>query len=206
MARYTGPRCKRARAVNIDLELTSGVRTIEEKCKFGVAPGSNGQRRSRTSDYGIQLKMKQTIRNYYVLLEKQFKINYERASRMQGATGNNLLLLLERRLDNIVYRLGFASTRSDSRQLVSHGHVLVNGKRVNIASYLVSEGDIVELKEASRSMDRVIFAAKMFETREKSDWLEVDHKSFTGKVLSFPTVEDFPSFFKVNLVVEFYSK
>lgn len=206
MARYTGPSCKRARAVNTDLELKSGVRTIEEKCKFGVAPGSNGQRRSRSSDYGVHLKMKQTIRNYYVLLEKQFKISYEKASRMKGATGDNLLLLLERRLDNVVYRLGFASTRADARQLVSHGHILVNGKRVNIASYLLSEGDIVELKESSREMERVIFAAKMFETREQISWLEVDHKVFAGKVSSFPTVEDFPAFFKVNLVVEFYSK
>lgn len=206
MARYTGPRCKRARAVNTDLELKSGVRTIEEKCKFGVAPGSNGQRRSRVSDYGMHLKMKQTIRNYYALLEKQFKISYNKASRMQGATGNNLLLLLERRLDNVVYRLGFASTRSDARQLVSHGHILVNGKRVNISSFLVSEGDVIEIKESSRSMERVMFAMKMFESRENSSWLEVDHKACAGKVLSFPTVEDFPSFFKVNLVVEFYSK
>ena len=206
MARYLGPKLKRARAVGLDLELTAGGRSIEEKCKFGVTPGSSGHKRSRVTDYGIQLKMKQTIRNYYVLLEKQFKKNYHLASKMQGATGHNLLLLLERRLDNVVYRLGFAATRSDARQLISHGHILVNGKRVNIPSYSLSVSDTVEVKESSKQSERVLYAAKMYEMRENCNWLETDLQKLKGSVSSFPTADDFPSFFKVNLVVEFYSK
>ncbi len=206
MARYTGPKCKLSRSVNFNLENKSGGVAIEKKCKFGVVPGSNGQRRGRGSDYGIQLKMKQTIRNYYEVLEKQFKRYYTMASQMQGSTGQNLLGLLERRLDNVVYRLGFAATRSDARQIVSHGHIQVNGKRVNIPSYFVSEGDIITIKESSKSLDRVAYAAKMAELRENSDWLDSDIKNLSGIVKNFPKVEDFPSYFKVNLVVEFYSK
>lgn len=206
MARYTGPKCKLSRSVNFNLENKSGGVAIEKKCKFGVTPGSTGQRRGRGSDYGIQLKMKQTIRNYYELLEKQFKRYYTMASQMQGSTGQNLLGLLERRLDNVVYRLGFAATRSDARQIVSHGHIQVNGKRVNIPSYFVSEGDVISIKESSKSLDRVAYAVKMSELRENADWLDSDLKNLSGIVKNFPKVEDFPSYFKVNLVVEFYSK
>ena len=206
MARYTGPKCKLSRSVNFNLENKSGGVAIEKKCKFGVVPGSNGQRRGRGSDYGMQLKMKQTIRNYYELLEKQFKRYYTMASGMQGSTGQNLLGLLERRLDNVVYRLGFAATRADARQIVSHGHIEVNGKRVNVPSYFISEGDVISVKEASKSMDRVAYAVKMADLREEVSWLDVDLKNLSGIVKNFPGIEDFPSYFKVNLVVEFYSK
>lgn len=206
MARYTGPKCKLARGVKFDLENKSGTVSIEKKCKFDVAPGSNGQRRSRISDYGMQLKMKQTIRFYFELSERQFKSCYTRASAMQGSTGENLLSLLERRLDNIVYRLGFACTRSDARQMVTHGHITVNGSRVNVPSFLVSESDVVAIKESSRSLDRVAFAQKTYELRESVNWLEADHKNFSGVMNAIPGNDDFPAFFKVNLVVEFYSK
>jgi small subunit ribosomal protein S4 len=206
MARYTGPMCKLSRGVNIDLENKSGIVAIEKKCKFGVAPGSSGQRRGRTSDYGMQLQMKQTIRNYYQMLEKQFKRAYTLASKMQGSTGQNLLVLLERRLDNVVYRAGFASTRADARQLVNHGHILVNGKRVNIPSYSIQEGDVISVKEASRGLERIMFAVKVADMRERASWLDVDVKNLSGIVKHFPTGDDFPAFFKVNLVVEFYSK
>ena len=206
MARYRGAKCKLSRSVNFNLENKSGGVPIEKKCKFGVVPGSNGQRRGRGSDYGTQLKMKQTIRNYYELLEKQFKRYYTMASQMQGSTGQNLLGLLERRLDNIVYKLGFAATRSDARQLVSHGHIQVNGKRLNIPSYFVSEGDVISVKESSKSLERVAYAVKMSDLRENSEWLDTDLKNLSGIVKHFPKVEDFPAYFKVNLVVEFYSK
>ncbi|MBT4884784.1 MAG: 30S ribosomal protein S4 [Legionellales bacterium] len=206
MARYIGPKCKRSRSVNFNLENKSGGVAIEKKCKFGVAPGSKGQRRPRISDYGTHLKMKQTIRNYYEMLEKQFKRYYTMASGMQGSTGNNLLCLLERRLDNTVYRSGFASTRSDARQLVSHGHIQVNGQRVNVPSYFIKEGDVISIKEASRGLERIAFGIKMAELRESAEWLDVDYKNLSGIVKNFPTVDDYPSFFKVNLVVEFYSK
>lgn len=206
MARYTGPKCKLSRGVKVDLENKSGVVAIEKKCKFGVIPGSNGQRRGRTSDYGMQLQMKQTIRNYYQMLEKQFKRAYTMASKMQGSTGQNLLTLLERRLDNVVYRLGFAATRADARQIVSHGHILVNGKRLNIPSYIVQEGDVVSIKEASKNLERIQFAVKVADMREKASWLDIDVKNLSGIVKHFPTGDDFPAFFKVNLVVEFYSK
>ena len=206
MARYTGPMCKLSRGVNIDLENKSGIVAIEKKCKFGVTPGSKGQRRGRISNYGVQLQMKQTIRNYYQMLEKQFKRSYTIASKMQGSTGHNLLVLLERRLDNVVYRLGFAATRADARQLVSHGHLLVNGKRVNIPSYSVQEGDVVSIKEASRGLERILFATKVADMRERTSWLDADVKNLSGIVKNFPIGDDFPAFFKVNLVVEFYSK
>jgi small subunit ribosomal protein S4 len=206
MARYVGPDCKLSRSVGFDLENKSGGVAIEKKCKFGILPGSNGQRRGRGSDYGVQLKMKQTIRNYYELLEKQFKRYYTMATKMKGSTGQNLLGLLERRLDNVVYRLGFASTRSDARQIVTHGHIEVNGKRVNIPSYFVSEGDVVTVKESSKGMERIAYAVKMADMKDSAEWLDVDYKNLSGIVKNLPNVEDFPAYFKVNLVVEFYSK
>ena len=206
MSRYTGPKCKLSRALNFDLGNKSGGVAIEKKCKFGVTPGGSAQKRGRTSDYGLQLKMKQTIRHFYELREKQFKRYYTIASQMQGSTGQNLLTLLERRLDNVVYRLGYAATRSDARQLVSHGHIEVNGKRLNIPSYFVQLNDVVSVKESSRQSERVTFAMKLSEMREPVLWLETDRKEFNGVVKSFPGIDDFPAYFKVNLVVEFYSK
>ena len=206
MSRYTGPKCKLSRALNFDLGNKSGGVAIEKKCKFGVTPGGSAQKRGRMSDYGLQLKMKQTIRHFYELREKQFKRYYTMASQMQGSTGQNLLTLLERRLDNVVYRLGYAATRSDARQLVSHGHIEVNGKRLNIPSYFVQLNDVVSVKESSRQSERVTFAMKLSEMREPVLWLETDRKEFNGVVKSFPGIDDFPAYFKVNLVVEFYSK
>lgn len=204
MARYRGPKCKLSRGLGVDLENKLGA--AKAKCKFDSAPGGSSMRRSRKSNYGTQLEMKQIIRNYYEIMEKQFHSYYVKASTMQGSTGINLLGLLERRLDNIVYRAGFAVTRSDARQMVSHRHITVNGKKVNIPSYLVSEGDVVAIAESSKGLDRVSFAVENFGSREEINWLDLDHKNLSGIIMNFPTVDDFPEYFKVNLVIEFYSK
>src|SRR3990167_4299862 len=151
MARYLGPRCKLARRERADLSLTSGIRALDTKCKLDTAPGQHGARRGRETEHGIQLREKQKVRRIYGILERQFKNYFKKASRLKGSTGENLLKLLERRLDNVVYRMGFGSTRAEARQLVNHCAILVNGKVINIPSYLLLPGDVVSIRERART-------------------------------------------------------
>src|SRR5437868_4135464 len=177
MARYTGPKCKLARREGTDLFLKSGVKPLESKCKLEVPPGGvKGERRGRLSDYGLQLREKQKLRRMYGVLERQFANYYQRASGRPGATGETLLQLLECRLDNVVYRMGFAATRAEARQLVSHKCVLVNGKIVNIPSYQVAPGDTIEIRERSKSQMRIQAALQLAQQRQATSWIEVDSK------------------------------
>ncbi len=206
MARYLGPKCKLSRREGTDLQHKSGIRSIESKCKLDVPPGMHGARRGRTTDYRVMTRMKQLIKRYYNLLEKQFRNYYAKADRMNGPTGENLLLLLESRLDNIVYRMGFASTRSEARQLVAHKAILVNGKTLNIPSYRVVPGDVVEIRERAKSQVRIAAALEIAQQRSLPEWLEVDTKNKQGTFKAIPGLADLPAEFKVNLVVELYSK
>lgn len=204
MARYLGPTCKLSRREGSDLLLKSGIRGIESKCKLDVPPGQHGQRKGRLSDYGVQLRMKQMIRRYYGVLEKQFRKYYHEADRQKGSTGENLLRLLESRLDNIIYRMGFASTRAEARQLVTHKSVKVNGRIVNIPSYLVSPNDLIELCDRAKQQLRVTAALAL--QRPLPQWLDVDTKLMRGVFKAYPDAQEFPAEFKVSLVVELFSK
>ncbi len=206
MARYLGPTCKLARREGTDLFLKSGVRPIDSKCKIETAPGQHGVRRGRLSDYGVQLREKQKVRRLYGVLEKQFSNYYKEAARKKGATGENLLKLLESRLDNVVYRLGFGSTRSESRQLIAHKAILVNGKVVNIASYTVSAGDTVAVREKAQKQLRVQAAMALSAQRGQPGWLEIDANKMTGTFKNVPDREDLPAEINENLIVELYSK
>jgi small subunit ribosomal protein S4 len=206
MARYIGPKCKLSRREGTDLLLKSGVRDFKSKCKAEKLPGQHGDKKPRLSDYGLQLREKQKIRRLYGVLEKQFANYYKSAAKQKGATGENLLVLLERRLDNVVYRMGFASTRAEARQLVSHKGILVNDKVVNIPSFLVNAGDIVSVRSKAKSQGRVQAAIALSEQRVACEWFTVDSSAFKGTFTSYPTLEDMPAYFNVNLVVELYSK
>jgi small subunit ribosomal protein S4 len=201
------PKCKQSRREGTDLQLKSGIRAIESKCKLSSLPGQHGQRRGgRLTDFGVQLRMKQLIRRYYGVLEKQFKKCYKEADRMRGSTGDNLLKILESRLDNIVYRMGFASTRAEARQLVSHKAILVNGKVVSIPSYSIKPSDVIEIREKCKRQLRIAAALDLAKQRGAVEWVEVDPKRLSGQFKSYPEQGDFPAEFKVNLVVELYSK
>lgn len=206
MARYLGPTCKLSRREGTDLFLKSGVRPLESKCRADSAPGQHGQRRGRLSDYGIQLREKQKVRRIYGVLEKQFKNYYKTAARIKGNTGENLLTLLESRLDNVVYRMGFGCTRSESRQLVAHNGVLVNGSKVNIASYKVEVGDSVGLRAKTKKQLRVQAALQLASQRGVAGWLNVDLEKMEGTYVRNPDREDLPSEINENLIVELYSK
>lgn len=206
MARYLGPTCKLSRREGTDLFLKSGVRPLESKCRADSAPGQHGQRRGRLSDYGIQLREKQKVRRIYGVLEKQFKNYYKTAARIKGNTGENLLTLLESRLDNVVYRMGFGCTRSESRQLVAHNGVLVNGSKVNIASYKVEVGDSVGLRAKTKKQLRVQAALQLATQRGVAGWLNVDLEKMEGTYVRNPDREDLPSEINENLIVELYSK
>lgn len=206
MARYLGPKCKLARREGTDLFLKSGVRPIDSKCKTEAIPGQHGQRRGRLSDYGVQLREKQKVRRTYGVLEKQFRSYYKQAARQKGATGENLLQLLECRLDNVVYRMGFGSTRAEARQLVSHKSITVNGTVVNIASYQVSEGDVVAIREKSKQQLRIKSALELAAQRGAVDWVSVDSGKLQGQFSRKPEREDLPSEINENLIVELYSK
>src|SRR5579862_5547157 len=186
MARYLGPRCKLSRREKMDLSLTSNVRPLDSKCKLDTAPGQHGARRGRETGHGIQLREKQKVRRIYGILERQFQNYFQKATRIKGSTGENLLKLLERRLDNVVYRMGFGSTRAESRQLVTYGAILVNGKAVNIPSYLISPGDVVSIREKSRTQLRVQSALTLSQARPSCDWLEVDAAGFSGTFKNAP--------------------
>lgn len=206
MARYIGPKCKLARREGTDLFLKSGVRALESKCKAETIPGQHGARRGRLSDYGVQLREKQKVRRIYGVLEKQFRAYYQEAARRKGATGENLLQLLESRLDNVVYRIGFGSTRAESRQLVSHRCVLVNGQVVNIASYQVKAGDVVSLREKAKKQLRVQSAMALAAQRGEPAWIEVNSEKLEGVFKGAPDRQDLPSEINENLIVELYSK
>jgi small subunit ribosomal protein S4 len=207
MARYLGPKCKLSRREGTDLFLKSGVKSLESKCKLEVPPGGiKGERRQRTSDYGLQLREKQKLRRMYGVLERQFRNYYHKAAGRPGATGENLLQFLERRLDNVVYRMGFASTRSEARQLVSHKGVLVNGKGVNVPSYQCSAGDVVEIREKSKTQVRIQSALQISAQVGRPDWVEVDEKKLSGLLKSVPERGEILPDINENLVVELYSK
>lgn len=206
MARYLGPKCKLSRREGCDLLLKSGVRDHKSKCKSEKLPGQHGDKKPRLNGYGIQLREKQKIKRLYGLLEKQFRNNYKRAARQKGSTGENLMALLERRLDNVVYRMGFASTRAEARQLVTHKAILVNDKVVNVPSFLVSPGDVLSVRQKAKSQGRVQAALALSEQRAPCDWMTVDTASFKGTFSTAPTLTDLSSDYNVNLVVELYSK
>ena len=206
MARYLGPKLKLSRREGTDLYLKSGVRPIESKCRAESAPGQHGQRRGRLSDYALQLREKQKVRRLYGVLEKQFRNYYKKADRQKGASGENLLRILERRLDNVVYRMGFGSTRAESRQLVSHKSILVNGSVVNIPSYQVEEGDLISIREKARSQLRIQGALALSGQRAAVEWVSVDTSKLEGLFKSYPDRDELPKEINENLIVELYSK
>jgi len=206
MARYIGPKCKLSRREGTDLFLKSGVRALDSKCKLESPPGVHGQRRGRLSEYGTQLREKQKVRRIYGVLERQFSNYYKEAARLKGATGENLLQLLERRLDNVVYRMGFGTTRAEARQLVSHKSISVNGKTVNIASYLVAPGDVVAVREKSKNQLRISGALDLAAQRGMAEWVEVDAAKKEGVFKNLPSRSDLYADINENLIVELYSK
>lgn len=206
MARYLGPKLKLSRREGTDLFLKSGVRAIDSKCKIETAPGQHGARRGRLSDYGVQLREKQKVRRMYGVLEKQFRNYYKEAARLKGNTGENLLQLLEQRLDNVVYRMGFASTRAEARQLVSHKAILVNGKVVNIPSFNVKAEDVVAVREKAKKQARITAALELADQREKPTWIEVDNSKMEGTFKRIPERTDLSAEINEQLIVELYSK
>ena len=206
MARYLGPTCKLSRREGTDLLLKSRVRPYESKCKSEKTPGQTVDRRRRISDYGLQLREKQKLRRIYGVLEKQFRNYYARAAQMKGATGENLLRMLELRLDNVVYRMGFGVTRAEARQLVSHGAVEVNGKRINIASYQVAAEDVIRIRDAAQKQQRVQGALALAEQYGLADWVEVDVKAMKGVFKRVPDRADLAADINENLIVELYSR
>jgi len=207
MARYTGPKCKLARREGTDLFLKSGAKPLESKCKFQVPPGGiKGERRQRLSDYGLQLREKQKLRRMYGVLERQFHGYYVTAAGRTGATGETLLRLLECRLDNVVYRMGFAATRAEARQLVSHKAIEVNGKPVTIASYQVQAGDVVQVREKARKQLRVQGALAAAAQAGFPEWVEVSDKDMRGVFKAAPGRDDVLPDINENLIVELYSK
>lgn len=206
MARYLGPKCKLSRREGCDLLLKSGVRDHKSKCKSEKLPGQHGDKKPRLSGYGIQLREKQKIRRLYGVLEKQFRNYYKAAASQKGATGENLMTLLERRLDNVVYRMGFASTRAEARQLVRHKAITVNEKTVNIPSFLVSPGDVIAVRQKAKGQARILAALALSEQRASCDWITVDSGLLKGTFTSAPGLNDLSSDCNVNLVVELYSK
>lgn len=206
MARYLGPKLKLSRREGTDLFLKSGVRAIDTKCKIETIPGQHGARRGRLSDYGVQLREKQKVRRIYGVLEKQFANYYKEAARLKGNTGENLLQLLERRLDNVVYRMGFASTRAEARQLVSHKAIVVNGQVVNIPSFTVKADDVVSIREKAKTQARIVAALELAEQREKPLWVEVDNKKMEGVFKRIPDRSDLSAEINEQLIVELYSK
>jgi len=206
MARYLGPKCKLSRREGTDLLLKSGVREHNSKCRSEKQPGQHSDKRPRLSDYGLQLREKQKIRRLYGVLEKQFRNYYKLAARQKGSTGENLMTLLERRLDNVVYRMGFACTRAEARQLVTHKALMVNDQLVNVPSYLVQPGDVITIRQKSRTQGRILAAIALSEQRSSCDWLNVDFAALKGVFVTVPALAEIAAYYNVNLVVELYSK
>ncbi len=208
MARYIGPVCRLCRAEGTKLYL-KGDRCFTDKCaveRRNYAPGQHGQKRSKRSDYGFQLREKQKVKRMYGLLERQFKGYFRKAERQRGITGENLLILLERRLDNVVYRLGFCSSRTEARQFVRHGHFLVDGRRVNIPSFLVKPNHKIQLSQKSQKNKVIRASLETSERRGIPSWLTLDSANFTGTVVNLPTREDVSADIQEQLIVELYSK
>ena len=206
MGRYLGPKLKLSRREGTDLLLKSGVTPIDAKCRADAIPGQHGARRQRLSDYAVQLREKQKVRRFYGVLERQFRNYYRKADRQKGATGANLLRMLERRLDNVVYRMGFGCTRAEARQLVSHKAIEVNGTAVNVASFLVSPDDVVAVRETKRGQMRIKQALELAGQRQAVEWVEVDADAMTGTYRRHPDRSELPPEINENLIVEFYSK
>jgi len=206
MARYIGPTCKLARREGTDLFLKSGVKPLESKCKLEVPPGGPSQRRTRLSDYGLQLREKQKLRRMYGVLERQFRNYYKKAAKGKGSTGENLLRMLESRLDNVVYRMGFASTRAEARQLVNHKGILVNERTVNIPSYQLKVGDKVEVRNRAKEQMRIRSALDIATQVGFPEWVDVDDKKMEGLLKALPERDEILHDINENLVVELYSK
>lgn len=206
MARYLGPKCKLSRREGTDLFLKSGVRALDSKCKAETAPGVHGARRGRLSDYGLQLREKQKVRRIYGILERQFRNYYKEAARRTGATGENLLQLLEGRLDNVVYRMGFGTTRAEARQIVSHRSITVNGQVVNVPSYQVKAGDVVAVREKAKNQLRIKHALELAGQRAPVEWVDVDSGKMEGTFKSLPERSDLSAEINEQLIVELYSK
>ncbi len=206
MARYLGPTCKLSRREGTDLFLKSRGKSLEKKCKLDQRPGQHGAKRNRNSDYALQLRAKQTLRRIYGVLEKQFRNYYKSADMNKGATGENLLNLLESRLDNVVYRMGFASTRAEARQLVSHKAIQVNGKLINIPSYKVNTGDVLSVREKAKKQQRIVDSLAVTDQYGFPSWVKVDTKEMSGTFINLPDRVDLGSAINEQLVVELYSK
>ena len=206
MARYRGPSLRLSRREGTDLLLKSGERAVEEKCNMETAPGMHGMRRGRLSDYGLQLREKQKVKRMYGILEKQFRNYYKKAAKSKGNTGENLLSYLEKRLDNVVYRMNFASTRAEARQMVNHKAFEVNGKTVNIPSYQVEQDDVISVREKAKKQIRIKAALDLGDKKELSGWVEVDKDKFTGVFKSVPDRSDLSAEINENLIIELYSK
>lgn len=206
MARYLGPTCKLSRREGTDLFLKSRGKSLDGKCKLDQRPGQHGTKRNRNSDYALQLRAKQRLRRIYGVLEKQFRSYYQAADMKKGATGENLLNLLESRLDNVVYRMGFASTRAEARQLVSHKAIEVNGSLINIPSYQLSVGDVLAIREKAKKQQRIVDALGIAEQYGFPSWVEVNSKTMSGTYNSLPDRADLGSDINEQLVVELYSK
>ena len=206
MARYLGPKLKLSRREGTDLFLKSGVRAIDSKCNLATAPGQHGARRGRLSDYGLQLREKQKVRRMYGVLEKQFRNYYKEAARLKGNTGENLLALLESRLDNVVYRMGLASTRAEARQLVSHKAIMINGQVLNIPSYKVLPEQVISVREKAKKQARIGAALEVAAQREKPTWIEVDNTKLEGVFKRTPERSDLSADINEQLIVELYSK
>ncbi|MDA3869201.1 MAG: 30S ribosomal protein S4 [Gammaproteobacteria bacterium] len=206
MAKYTGPKCKLSRREGVDLELKSSLRPLESKCKLDQVPGQHGARRTRLSDYALQLREKQKLRRIYGVLEKQFRNYYKSAAGQKGSTGEILLSLLETRLDNVVYRAGFGATRAEARQLVNHKSILVNNKIVNIPSYKVRANDVITVREKAKKQTRITDSLEMAKQKGISDWISLDEKKLEATFKNVPERSDLPPNINEQLVVELYSK
>jgi len=206
MARYIGPTCKLSRREGSDLSLKSGLRPLDSKCKADTVPGMHGGKRARLTEFAIQLRAKQKLRRIYGVLEKQFRSYYKMAAQQKGSTGENLLKILESRLDNIVYRMGFASTRAEARQLISHKAVIVNGVVVNIPAFQVAPGESIEIRERAKSQARIKGALAIAEQRAPCEWIDVDTAKLQGVYKCKPEQTDLPPDYNIHLVVELYSK
>lgn len=206
MAKYTGPKCKLSRREGVDLELKSALRPLDSKCKLDQIPGQHGARRARLSDYALQLREKQKVCRIYGVLEKQFRNYYKKAASSKGSTGENLLTLLETRLDNVVYRSGFGATRAEARQLVNHKSILVNKSIVNIASYRVKPDDVISVREKSKKQTRISDSLNMAKQKGIADWISLDEGKLEATFKNIPERADLSADINEQLIVELYSK
>jgi len=206
MSKYIGPKLKLSRTEGVDLGHKSGVRDIKSKCNLEVRPGMHGATRSRKTDFATQMREKQKVKRIYGLREQQFHNCYKKATKSSGSTSDNLIIMLESRLDNLVYRAGFASTRNEARQLVAHKGITVNGQTVNIPSYIVSPNQVIAVREKAKNQDRIKFAVELSQARPDADWLAVDHKALTAEFKQKPDVDIISAGINLQLIIELYSK